>query len=90
MGTAGTLDTYDPASGAPGDGVRKLQLAGQMFRSEYGMRGEFCESCAQFGQCERRVQRRDTSARRHNCEKTYYKFDIIVRDECDRVAAAQS
>ena len=63
IGAPGTLDTHNPASSASGDGFGKLELAGQMFRRKHGMRGEFRESSTQFGQCERRVQRCDTSAR---------------------------
>jgi len=56
-----------------GDYVRRLKLVRQMFRSEYGTRGEFRESSTQLGRCERRVHGA-TRARRRNCEKTYYKI----------------
>ena len=90
IGAPGTLDTHNPASSASGRGLRILELAGQMFRRKYGVGGEFRKSTTQFGQCECRVERRDTSAARHNCEKTYHKFNTIVRDKRDRGTAAQS
>ena len=89
-GAPGTLDTHNPVSSAPGRGFRRLELAGQMFGSKYGMCGEFRESSTQFGQCERRVQGCDTSAGRHNCEEPYHKFGAIVRYERDRGTAVQS